>query len=143
MPLEFPDLAALRAYCLTIRGRTGVCPIQAGLYRDFAIQVATHAAEQPDLAPTDESFLRAVCKGIDGLGEDTNRRIYVPAETLYRLSCFPIPAAADPAAIAAAVPVQEPAPDWPPELPADAPEQVSETDPPKPKRRKRKPKVQE
>ena len=131
MTQEFKTVPELRAFSKELRGRAGITPVHAAVYRDFVVDVAVYAAALPELADTDERFLKAVCAGIDGLGDDCNRRVYVPAETLYRLSCFnvPTPAAAEPEQ----EPLPEPAEDFPPLEPADV-------EPPakaKPKRRKK------
>jgi hypothetical protein len=96
---EFKTVSELRAFAKELRGRAGIQPVHAAVYRDFVVDVAVYAAALPELAETDERFLKAVCAGIDGLGDDCNRLVYVPAETLYRLSCFNVPsppAAAEP-----------------------------------------------
>jgi len=128
---EFKDVPELRAFSKELRGRAGITPVHAAVYRDFVIDVATYAAALPELADTDERFLKGVCAGIDGLRDDCNRRVYVPAETLYRLSCFNVlpPAAVEPEPES----VPEPVEDFPPL-------EVADVEPPakaKPKRRKK------
>jgi hypothetical protein len=126
---EFKTVPELRAFSKELQGRAGIHAVHAAVYRDFVVDVAVWAASLPELADTDERFLKAVCAGIDGLGDDCNRRVYVPAETLFRLSCFNVPAQAEPER----EPLPEPAEDFPPMEAAD----VEPAATPKPKRRKK------
>lgn len=127
---EFKDVAELREFAKSLRGRAGIHAVHAAVYRDFVVDVAVYAAALPSLAETDERFLKAVCAGVDGLGSDCNRKVYLPAETLYRLSCFnvptPTPAAAEPE------PDPQPVEDFPPLDMVDA------EPPAKPKTKRRK-----
>jgi hypothetical protein len=131
MAQEFKTVSELREFAKSLRGRAGVHPVHASVYRDFVVDVAVYAAALPELADTDERFLKAACAGIDGLGDDCNRRVYVPAETLFRLSCFNVPS---PSAVAAEPePLPEPVEDFPPLEPADVEPAAAK----KPKRRKK------
>jgi hypothetical protein len=86
VPTKFETAAELRAYAQTLRGSDGHCSVPAAVYRDLVVEVAVYAAGLPDLDPEDERFIRDCCAGIDGLGEDFDRQVVVPAGMLYRLS---------------------------------------------------------
>lgn len=115
MSLNFADVPSLRRAAEGMRGNPGLCALPATLYRDYVIEQTTAALTQP-ITPHEEEFLSDVCRSIDGLRGDLNRRVYVPCSTLFRLSVYetraePTPAADEPQTPAEAIPDPTPAAD--------------------------------
>jgi len=85
---RFPNLQALIEYGLKRRHDAGIHAIPAALYRDLVIQAARAgvAAEQRgELSEPQEQLLRSSCRGIDSLGNDLKRQIYLFGNQIYKL----------------------------------------------------------
>lgn len=108
----------LTTQALRLRTSCSIRAVPAAIYSQFVLLAAEAAAALSTLTDQEEDFLRACCKGVQGLGTDLDREVFLPAQTLYRLSCY--------------VPKTS--------APADGEQGTDTSDPPRKRRSKRRPK---
>lgn len=85
--MKAANLKDLIVRCRDMRRQPGIHAIRADLYRDMVL-TAAEAAAAKDLQPPEEDFLRAACAGVQGLADDLDRAVYIPAAQLQRLAGY-------------------------------------------------------